>query len=263
MDRRRRRWLKTSAAVGAGAIATGTLSAQAQGRSDVLFAREGSFIPVLGTSQQFQVRRIYCVGRNYAAHVREMGGDPDREAPFFFLKPADAVVETGAAIPYPLDTSDLHHEIELVVAIGRGGSEIPVDQALEHVFGYAVGIDLTRRDRQVAARDKGRPWDLGKAFDRSAPLGPIHRVGAVGHPERARIWLEVNGQPRQDSDLRNLIWSVPEIIAVLSRSWELRPGDLIFTGTPEGVGPMEPGAKVRVEVPGIGALENTVRQDKP
>ena len=210
--------------------------------------------PVMGDAARFPVHRIYCVGRNYAAHVREMGGDPDRERPFFFLKPADTLVESGATIPYPSDTSNLHHEIELVVAIGKGGSDIPEDEALEHVFGYAVGLDLTRRDRQFEARDKGRPWDIGKAFDRSAPMGPIHKAADIGHPSEGRIWLRIGDATKQDSDLSKLIWSVPEIVSILSRSWELRPGDLIMTGTPEGVGPIARGDVVVGGIDGLGEV---------
>ena len=214
--------------------------------------------PVVGDAARFPVHRIYCVGRNYAAHVREMGGDPDRERPFFFLKPADALVESGATIPYPSDTANLHHEIELVVAIGKGGADIPEDQALEHVFGYAVGLDLTRRDRQFEARDKGRPWDIGKAFDRSAPMGPIHKSADIGHPGKGRIWLRIGDATKQDSDLDNLIWSVPEIVSILSRSWELRPGDLIMTGTPEGVGPIAQGDVVLGGIDGLGEVSVSV-----
>jgi fumarylpyruvate hydrolase len=198
-------------------------------------------LPVTGSDEVFPVRRIYCVGRNYAAHARESGGDPDREAPFYFMKPADAVMPNDSRVPYPPRTSSLHHEIELVVAIGRGGKEIPVEGAPAHIFGYAVGIDLTRRDLQTDAKNAGRPWDTAKGFDHSAPVSAIHTVAEVGHPASGRIWLEVNGDPRQDGDLGELIWSVPEAIAELSTLFALAPGDLIFTGTPAGVGPIVPG----------------------
>ena len=192
-------------------------------------------VAVASTDARFPVRRIICVGRNYAAHAREMGKDPDRDPPFFFLKPADAVVDDGATVPYPPETIDFQYEIELVGAIGQAGADIPVERALDHVFGYAVGIDLTRRDLQLRAREQGRPWDWGKGFDLSAPCAPLHRVKEVGHPSKGRIWLSVNGVVKQDADLSELIWSVPEIISIASRSIALRPGDLIYTGTPAGV----------------------------
>jgi fumarylpyruvate hydrolase len=209
-------------------------------------------VEVSGTDERFPVHRIYCVGRNYAEHVREMGSDPKRDAPIFFSKPADAVVANGAAVPYPPQTQNLHHEIELVVAIGRGGSDIPVATALEHVFGYAVGNDLTRRDLQHVARNAGAPWDTAKGFDHSAPVSSIRRATDIGHPVNGAIWLEVNGEPRQRADLADMIWSVPEIVAALSRYFELRPGDLVFTGTPAGVGPVVRGDSL---VGGIDRLE--------
>lgn len=219
-------------------------------------------VAVAGESSRFPVRRILCVGRNYAAHAREMGKDPDREPPFFFTKPADAVVDAGvsegAVIAYPPETQNFHYEIELVVAIGTGGTDIPVGRALDHVFGYAVGIDLTRRDLQFEARDKGRPWDWGKAFDRSAPIAPLHRVGAVGHPAKGRIWLAVDGVVKQDADLTELIWPVPDVIAIASRSLTLKPGDLIMTGTPAGVGAIVPGNTVTGGVEGLGEIAITV-----
>ncbi|HEU5073479.1 MAG TPA: fumarylacetoacetate hydrolase family protein [Polyangiaceae bacterium] len=211
-------------------------------------------VPVSGTDLAFPVRRIYCVGRNYTEHAREMGFDPEREPPFFFSKPADAVVANGATIPYALATRNLHHEIELVVAIGKAGVNIPREAALEHVYGYAVGIDLTRRDLQLAARDKGRPWDVGKGFDQSAPISSIHRVADVGHPASGALWLEVNGKIRQKADLADLIWPVPDVIAFLSELFALRPGDLIYTGTPAGVGPLEPGDRVHGAVDGLDEI---------
>ena len=213
-----------------------------------------SSVPVAGANALFPVHRIYCVGRNYAAHAREMGFDPDREPPFFFCKPSDAVVEDGATIPYALATEALEHEIELVVAIGRGGKEIAREAALEHVYGYAVGIDLTRRDLQLAARDKGRPWDTGKAFDNSAPLGAIQRAGDIGHPAAGAIWLKVNDETRQNADLNQLIWPVADVIAQLSQLFRLEPGDLVFTGTPAGVGPVRPGDRVRGGIAGVGEI---------
>jgi fumarylpyruvate hydrolase len=216
-------------------------------------------VAVAGIEARFPVRRIFCVGRNYAAHAREMGRDPDREPPFFFLKPADTVVDDGSEVPYPPETSNFHYEIELVVAIGTGGFDIPVKQALDHVFGYGVGIDLTRRDLQLAARELGRPWDWGKGFDRAAPMAPLRRVEEVGHPAKGRIWLAVDGEVKQDSDIAKLIWPVPDIIAIASRSMELRPGDLIMTGTPEGVGPVKRGEVMTGGIDGIGEIRISVR----
>ena len=218
-----------------------------------------SSVAVAGTQARFPVRRIICVGRNYAAHAREMGRDPDREPPFFFLKPADTVVDNGASVPYPPETKDFHYEIELVVAIAKAGVDIPVERALDHVFGYAVGIDLTRRDLQLQAREQGRPWDWGKGFDLSAPIAPLRPVSDSGHPTSGRIWLAVNGQVKQDSDIAKLIWSVPDIISIASRSMELRPGDLIMTGTPEGVGPVQRGEVMTGGIDGLGEIKIAVR----
>ena len=212
---------------------------------------------IAGSDQRFPVHRIYCVGRNYAEHVREMGGDAQREAPVFFTKPADAVVANGAAIPYPPRTANLHHEIELVVAIGRGGRDIHKDRALEHVFGYAVGNDLTRRDLQAASKKKGLPWDTSKGFDCSAPLSAI-QPASRGHLSRGRIWLTVNGQTRQESDLAEMIWTVPEILAELSTLFEHQPGDLVFTGTPAGVGALHPGDRIEGGIDGLEVLRNTI-----
>jgi fumarylpyruvate hydrolase len=218
-----------------------------------------SSVAVADTRTRFPVRRIICVGRNYTAHAREMGKDPDREAPFFFYKPADALVDDGAAVPYPPQTDNLHYEIELVVALGRGGVDIAAEKALGHVFGYGVGIDLTRRDLQFLARDAGRPWDWGKGFDHSAPCAPLRRVEDVGHRSKGRIWLAVDGQVKQDADLAELIWSVPEIISIASRSIELKPGDLIYTGTPAGVGPVKRGEVLTGGVDGLGEIKITMR----
>ena len=222
-------------------------------------------VAVRGSDSRFPVRRVYCVGRNYEAHAREMGKDPTREPPFMFQKPADAVIEGGSVIAYPPQTGNFHHEIELVVAIARGGRNIGVDRANEHVFGYAVGIDLTRRDLQLAARDAGRPWEWGKAFDHSAPCAPIVRAAEIGHPSKGRIWLSVNGSVKQDADISQLIWSVPEVIAFVSASMALAPGDLIFTGTPAGVGHartppefMQPGDVFETEIRGLGLLRNKI-----
>jgi len=212
---------------------------------------------VAGTSQRFPVHRIYCVGRNYAEHIREMGGDIAREPPVFFTKPADAVVANGTDVPYPSRTSNLHHEIELVIAIGRGGRNIGKEKVLEHIFGYAAGNDLTRRDLQHAAKQKGLPWDTSKAFDRSAPLAPI-RLASRGHLTQGRIWLTVNDQLRQESDIAEMIWTVPEIVAELSTLFELEAGDLIFTGTPAGVGPLEPGDRIAGGIEGLEVLRHTI-----
>ena len=211
-------------------------------------------VPIAGTDQHYPVRRIYCVGRNYAEHAREMGVDPEREPPFFFAKPADAVVANGSEIPYPLSTRNFHHEIELVVAIGKPGVQIRTESALAHVFGYAVGIDLTRRDLQLAARDKGRPWDAGKGFDRSAPISAIHRADDIGHPASGSIWLKVNDTQKQAADLKDLLWPVPDVVAQLSQLFALEPGDLIFTGTPAGVGPLVAGDRVSGGVAGVDEI---------
>ncbi|WP_374546123.1 fumarylacetoacetate hydrolase family protein [Rhodoblastus sp.] len=202
----------------------------------------------------FPVRRIFCVGQNYAAHAREMGGDPTREPPFFFTKPADSIVIDGADAPYPSLTKNFHHEIELVVAIGKAGANIPAEQALDHIYGYAAGIDLTRRDLQTAARENRKPWDMSKGFDFSAPIGLIEPAAKIGHPAKGRISITVNGAVKQDGDLSDLIWSVPEIVAALSTYVALAPGDLIYTGTPAGVGPLVPGDVAVGEIAGVGAV---------
>jgi len=215
-------------------------------------------VPVAGSQDRFPVRRVYCVGRNYAAHAREMGFDPDREPPFFFCKPADAVVPVAEgstlSLPYPSETANLHYEIELVAAIGKGGANIAVEQALQHVWGYAVGLDMTRRDLQMKMREAGRPWELGKAFDQSAPIGPLHPAGSVKNIAQAAIWLQVNGADKQRSDIGKLIWSVAETVAYLSKYFRLEAGDLIYTGTPEGVGPVVRGDKMVGGVDGLGTL---------
>ena len=224
---------------------------------DVVPAIEAVRLPVFvsnGSAHGFPVRRVYCVGRNYAEHSREMGHDPTREAPFFFTKPADAVVPGGGTLPFPTMTEELHHEVELVVAIGSGGESIPVDRALGHVYGYAVGLDMTRRDIQRAAKEAGRPWDLGKGFDCSAPCSAIVPASHVGHPTTGLITLTLNGETRQHADLSDLIWTVPEIIADLSRYVRLEPGDLIMTGTPAGVGPVRRGDELVGSVEDVGTI---------
>ena len=215
-------------------------------------------LPVDGDERSFPVRRVFCVGRNYAAHAREMGHDPDREPPFFFTKPADALVPGSGTIPYPPATSDLHHEVELVVALGKGGADIPEAQALDHVFGYGVGIDLTRRDLQAEAKQLRRPWDMAKAFDRSAPVSALRAAAQIGHPENNPIRLLVNGQARQESTLAHHIWSVAETIGYLSGLVELAPGDLIFMGTPEGVAAVGPGDVLEASIEGVGDLRVTI-----
>lgn len=212
-------------------------------------------VPVEGVAGGFPVRRILCVGRNYAAHRREMGGD-DRDPPFFFAKPADAIVPPGRDPAYPQRTANLHHEIELVVAIGKAGREVSPEAALELVYGYAVGVDLTRRDLQSAAKDKGQPWDASKGFDDSAPISAIRPW--TGAPPQGRISISVNGQVKQDATVADMIWNVAEIVSEASKLWGLEPGDLIYTGTPEGVGPLVKGDKVAGEVEGVGQLAFTV-----
>lgn len=226
----------------------------------VITAPRQTSLPVVGVSARFPVRRVYCVGRNYAAHAREMGHDPDREPPFFFSKPADALVESGAKLDFPSLTEDLHHEIELVVAIATGGSNIPVGEALEHVYGYAVGLDMTKRDVQAEAKKMGRPWDLSKGFDESAPCGTIRPASEIGHPGKGSIRLEVNGEERQSGDLSQQIWNVQEVIAYLSRYIRLEPGDLIMTGTPAGVTRVTPGDQLVGMIEGVGEVRVTYSQ---
>ncbi|EOR03346.1 MULTISPECIES: fumarylacetoacetate hydrolase family protein [Acinetobacter] len=217
-----------------------------------------------GSDQQFPVRRVYCVGRNYAAHAREMGFDPDREPPFFFCKPNDLesivpVNQDAVEIPYPTETSNYHYEIELVVAIGRDANNVSVEDAANYIYGYAVGLDMTRRDLQMSMREKGRPWEIGKAFDFSAPIGPIHPMTETGEINQADIHLTVNGETVQHSDITHLIWSVAETIANLSTLFELKAGDLIFTGTPEGVGAVVRGDVMRAEIAGLTGITVNVK----
>lgn len=215
-------------------------------------------LAVAGSTDQFAVRRVYCVGRNYAAHAREMGFDPDRDPPFFFCKPDNAIVPMAYGetleLPYPAQTQNYHYEAELVAVIGKAGSDIAEDDALSHVWGYAVGLDMTRRDLQMKMREMGRPWEIGKAFDLSAPVGPVHPASVAGHFENASLWLTVNGETKQKSDVSHLIWSVAETVSYLSKFFRLEPGDVIFTGTPEGVGPVKAGDTMRVGVERLGEL---------
>lgn len=216
-------------------------------------------LAVADSDQVFPLRRVFCVGRNYAAHAREMGFDPDREPPFFFCKPADAIVPVADGqtldLPYPSQTQNYHYEAELVAVIGKSGADIPLDSALDYVWGYAVGLDMTRRDLQMKMREMGRPWEIGKAFDVSAPMGPIHPASEVGHPQQAGIWLTVNGESKQRSDVSHLIWSVAETVAYLSQFFRLEPGDVIYTGTPEGVGAVKPGDNIVTGIDGLGELK--------
>lgn len=215
-------------------------------------------VAIADETARFPVRRIFCVGRNYEAHAREMGRDPSREAPFFFTKPADAIIADGSVVPYPPETTNFHYEMELVVAIGRAGFQIPLAQARDYIFGYAAGNDLTRRDLQLDAREKGRPWDWGKAFDDSAVIAPLRRASDIGHPTKGRIWLAVNGEVKQDQDIADLIWDVEEIVSILSHSMRIQPGDLIYTGTPAGVGALQVGDEVTGGVEGVGSHHITI-----
>ena len=214
-------------------------------------------LPVRGSADLFPVHRIYCVGRNYAAHAIEMGHDPNKEPPFFFQKNPDNLL-VGQDFPYPSKSSDVHHEIEMVVALKSGGTDIPVESALDHVYGYAVGLDMTRRDLQGQAKDLGRPWEVGKAFEHSAPCSELVPASAIGHPSAGAVWLKVNGETRQQGDLNQLIWKVPEMIAFLSELFELKAGDLIMSGTPSGVGPVKRGDKLHGHVAGVGDLQLAV-----
>lgn len=217
-------------------------------------------LPIAGSDARFPVRRIYCVGRNYLEHIRELGND-EKEPPIFFTKPRDAIVQDGATIPYASATTNFHYELELAVALQSGGYNIPEDQALSHVFGYGVALDMTRRDLQKQLSAKAGPWDVSKGFDHSAPCAAIHPVGDVGHPASGQIRLSVNGEVKQDSDLKQMIWNVPQIIAHLSRLFDLRAGDLILTGTPAGVGPVQPGDVLVGEIDSLGTL--TIRIGAP
>ena len=217
-------------------------------------------LPVAGRPERFPVGRIYCVGRNYADHAREMGHDPDREPPFFFMKAANSIAHDNAVLAYPVGSKDVHHEIELVVAIGKGGRNIAVDKALEHVWGYGVGLDMTRRDIQGEAKKMGRPWEMGKSFDESAPVSALRPASEIGHPARGAITLRVNGVLRQKGDLAMQIWNVAEQIAYLSSLITLQPGDLIFSGTPAGVGPIQAGDKLEGHIDGVGDLTVSYRR---
>jgi len=245
--------------VGLATLATAGVTGQTQAAEvKTPFAVSQVYIPIAGSSQEFPVRRIYCIGRNYAAHAREMGSDPTREPPFFFQKPTDAIqfVAPNKIVdhPYPTLTKNYHYEVELVAALNKGGKNIPVEKALEYVYGYALGLDMTRRDLQRFMGDQKKPWEIGKSFDYSAPIGPIYTVDKVGHFKNGAIALSVNGVIKQSADLSQMIWSVAEQIAKLSEANELFPGDIIYSGTPENVGPVVKGDVVRCTIAGLPDL---------
>ncbi|MFT4195473.1 fumarylacetoacetate hydrolase family protein [Ottowia sp.] len=217
-------------------------------------------VAVRGASHLYAVSRIFCVGRNYAAHAREMGFDPDREPPFYFNKTPIDLIATGATIPYPLGTQNYHYEMELVIALGKPAFRVAPEQAEDCVWGYACGLDMTRRDLQIKSREMGRPWDFGKDFEQSAVISPLVPASEIGHPKSGNIQLSVNGELKQNADLKDLIWSVPEIVANLSQYYHLQPGDLIYTGTPEGVGPVKPGEKITGRIDGVGEIALTIGQ---
>ena len=254
----RRKLFETSATLGLGALAGCALPGTANQSARTLFDVPVTTVPIAGSSQVFPIRRIYCIGRNYAAHAREMGSDPTREPPFFFQKPTDAIQNvapgTVADHPYPPLTKNYHYEVELVAVLHRGGKNVPVDRALDLVFGYALGLDMTRRDLQRAMGDEKKPWEIGKSFDRSAPIGPIHPVSQTGHYRQASIWLKVNGKIRQNANLNQMIWNVAEQISRLSQAFELFPGDIIYSGTPENVGPVVRGDVIDCHIDGLPDL---------
>ena len=255
MDRSKRTMLKTAATAGVGALTGCALPTMASHDAKTPFAVVQPMIPIVGSSEMFPVRRIYCIGRNYAAHAREMGSDPTREPPFFFQKPSDAIqlVPPGQTInhPYPTLTKNYHYEIELVAALNKGGRNIPIDRALDLVYGYAIGLDMTRRDLQRGMGDQKKPWEIGKSFDHSAPIGPIHPVASIGHFKKGGIWLKVNDAMKQQANLDQMIWSVAEQISKLSEAFELMPGDIIYSGTPENVGPVVPGDMMEGHIDGL------------
>jgi len=227
-------------------------------KSYVFSPPERATLSVAGTRDRFPVHRVYCVGRNYAAHAVEMGHDPDKEPPFFFQKNPDNLIADATEFPYPPATEDVHHEIELLVALKSGGENIAVEDALDHIFGYGVSLDMTRRDLQGQMKKLGRPWEIGKAFEMSAPAGPVLPVSQVGHPDAGEVRLEVNGELRQSGNLNQMIWKTPEMISILSTLFVLRPGDVILTGTPSGVGPVVRGDALHARIEGVGDLALTV-----
>jgi len=248
----RRSLIETTATLGLGALAGCALPGNAAKTARTPFEVPGTFVPIVGSDMAFPVRRIYCIGRNYAAHAREMGSDPTREPPFFFQKPTDAIQNVApggiADHPYPTLTKNYHYEVELVAALHKGGLNISPANALECVYGYALGLDMTRRDLQRAMGDEKKPWEIGKSFDRSAPIGPIHPVALVGHMVQGSIWLKVNGQTKQSANLNQMIWNVAEQISKLSAAFELMAGDIIYSGTPENVGPVLRGDRIECHI---------------
>jgi 2-keto-4-pentenoate hydratase/2-oxohepta-3-ene-1,7-dioic acid hydratase in catechol pathway len=258
MSSSRRGLLAGSAAMAAGAMTGCALPAGASRAPQTPFTVSQATVPIVGSEQAFPIRRIYCIGRNYAAHAREMGSDPTREPPFFFQKPTDAiqVVTPGTVAdhPYPPLTKNYHYEVELVVALGKGGRDIAQADALGLVYGYSLGLDMTRRDLQREMGDQKKPWEIGKSFDKSAPIGPIHPVAKVGHYTDGAIWLKVNGQTKQNATLKHMIWSVAEQISRLSQAFELMPGDIIYSGTPENVGPVVRGDLIEIHIDGLPNL---------
>jgi 2-keto-4-pentenoate hydratase/2-oxohepta-3-ene-1,7-dioic acid hydratase in catechol pathway len=254
----KRGFLQSGALMATGAVVGCATPGTAANAPATPFAVPATYIPIAGSTEQFPVRRIYCIGRNYAAHANEMGSDPTRDPPFFFQKPTDAiqVVQPGTVAdhPYPTLTKNYHYEVELVAALSRGGRNIPMDQALERVYGYALGLDMTRRDLQRGMGDQKKPWEIGKSFDRSAPIGPIHKVAQTGHYTKGAIWLKVNGQTKQSATLNHMIWSVAEQISKLSEAFELFPGDIIYSGTPENVGPVVNGDVIEGHIDGLPEL---------
>jgi len=254
----RRHFFQNSALVTTGAIAGCALPGYADHQTKTPFKVASTYIPIIGSDEQFPVRRIYCIGRNYAAHAREMGSDPNREPPFFFQKPTDAIqyvaASTVADHPYPPLTKNYHYEAELVALLDKGGRNIPVAKALDHVYGYSLGLDMTRRDLQRALGDEKKPWEIGKSFDKSAPIGAVHKVAQTGHFSKGDIWLKVNGQVKQKADLSQMIWSVAEQISKLSEAFELFPGDIIYSGTPENVGPVVRGDVIEMHIDGLPNL---------
>ena len=257
-DISKRGLLQSGGLMTAGALLGCAAPGTAQNTVKTPFAVAATTLPIVGSEEVFPVRRIYCIGRNYAAHAREMGSDPSREPPFFFQKPTDAVQYVAAGTvadhPYPTLTKNYHYEAELVAVIGKGGRSIPADKALDHVYGYTLGLDMTRRDLQRAMGDEKKPWEIGKSFDRSAPIGAVHRVAQTGHFTQGAIWLKVNGVTKQNANLNQMIWSVAEQISKLSEAFELMPGDIIYSGTPENVGPVVRGDVIECHIDGLPNL---------